>query len=319
MDPWGRLFLIAKRQHGVVARRQALRLGISAAAFTRRVRREHWPQLHRGVYLVPSTPLGVHARVSAALLAVGDHAIASGDTALFLHGVTRVQPSHVALAVPHDRRAPRLRGVVVTRTRTLVEADRMTVEHLSCAAAPRAFADAAPVHEQGDLRVLLIDARQRNVVEPADVLDRVARLPVNVPGRARLLRAALDVDAVGADSVLTDQVHRRLLEDGLRPDPHPAPIAVGRSRRLHPDITFSDERVCIECDSLAHHGTQRDIDLDHRKNEAYQAAGWICLRIGWRRFDHDWPGFVVAVRRAIDAWPQRMTVGSTPPEAGRHR
>lgn len=302
MDLWAQLFRIARRQHGVVHRSQARELGIDDTTFTRRVRREQWLQLHRGVYLIPGLRPDTLSHVSAALLAVGEHAAATADTALHLHGVLPNPPSRVALVIPHDQRAPRLRGVVVSRSRTLVDGDLSSIAQLSCVTPPRAFLDASPRHDEGALRVMLIDARQRRVAEPADVVARIAPLSPQVPGRARLLRAALDVDTVGADSVLTDHVHRRLLDSGLRPDPHPVSVDVGR-RRLHPDITFAQERVCIECDSLAHHGTQRAIDLDHRKSEGYTAAGWTCLRIGWRRFDRDWDGFVAAVGHAIDQRP----------------
>jgi hypothetical protein len=71
--------------------------------------------------------------------------------------------------------------------------------------------------------------------------------------------------------------------------------------------------VCIECDSLAHHGSQQAIDIDHRKDQAYAEARWQCLRIGWRRFDTDWTGFVATLRQALDEWP-RMVAALAEPE-----
>jgi hypothetical protein len=150
---------------------------------------------------------------------------------------------------------------------------------------------------------MLIDARQRSVVDPAEVIERASRSHPRLPGRQRLLAAATDVLTVGADSALSYVVHQRLVADGLKPDPHPVPV-VAAGRRLHPDITFVDARVCIECDSLAHHSDQRAIDLDHRKDQAYRLAGWLCLRVGWRRVDLDWSGFSSAVRDALDEWPR---------------
>jgi len=99
-------------------------------------------------------------------------------------------------------------------------------------------------------------------------------------------------------------VQQRLMAEGFLPDPHPAAIEVERGRRLHPDITFARQWVCIECDSLAHHGSQRAIDLDHRKDQSYSRAHWKCMRIGWRRFERDWTGFVAALRHALEEWPR---------------
>ena len=65
----------------------------------------------------------------------------------------------------------------------------------------------------------------------------------------------------------------------------------------------SATRVCIECDSLAYHGDQRSIDLDHRKDQAYASVWWRCLRIGWRRHDLDWSGFTAVLEVALMDWP----------------
>jgi hypothetical protein len=306
MSPWVKLFQIAVLQFGVVTRAQALGLGISHSTFTLRVRRERWIELHAGVYVVPGTRISWMTRVSAALLAVGDRGMVTSDTALYLHGLLQDAPACLMIVVPHADRAPRLRRARVIRSRTLIEDDRTTVQNLACAVPARALLDAAETTDRSALRGMLIDARQRRVVEPAAVIARVAPLSRRVPGRNRLLRAAFEVDAVGADSALTYEVQRRLVASGLRPDAHPVAVDVGHGRRLHPDITFAAAAVCIECDSLAHHGSQRAIDLDHRKDQAYSEARWKCLRIGWRRLDHDWDGFVTVVRRALDQWPKAV-------------
>jgi hypothetical protein len=304
MDAWAALFQLAARQHGAVARSQARRLGIDNSTFTRRVRRELWPQPHRSVFQVPGIRPGFLTCVAAALLAVGDHAAATAQTALHLHGVTEKPPTQVVLVVPHGRRAPRLSGVRIIRSRTLTDEDRTTVRRLECVTAQRAFVDTAPACDRGVLRVMLIDARQRGVVVPANVIARAAAVPPRAPGRGRLLAAAHDVDAIGADSVLSDLVHRRLIDEGLRPDSHPVTVRVDRDRRLRPDITFARSFVCIECDSLAHHSTQGAIDLDHRKDESYSCVRWKCLRIGWHRYDNDWAGFVAGVRHELEQWPR---------------
>jgi len=298
------VFRLAARQYGAVASSQVEPLGIDGATFLRHVLRERWARPHRSVFLVPGTRHGYLTRVSAALLAAGDHAAATAETALHLRGITKEPPARVVLVMPHTLRARRLKGVRVIRSSTLTDDDRRTARGLACVTAQRAFVDVAPAHDRGALRVMLIDARQRGVVNPADVITRAVALAPRTPGRGRLLEAAYDVDAVGADSILSDLVHRRLVEEGLQPDPRPVPIQVDPGRRLHPDITFERSSVCIECDSLAHHSTQLAIDLDHRKDEAYSRARWKCLRIGWHRYHNDWDGFVTTVRRELNEWPR---------------
>jgi hypothetical protein len=149
---------------------------------------------------------------------------------------------------------------------------------------------------------MLIDARQRGVEALTVIGARALEAPPRLPGRSVLLAAVADVSLVGADSPLTDLVHRRLLADGFTPDPDPVTVDVG-DRVLHPDVTFSAARICIEVDSLAYHRDQRSIDLDHRKDQAYATAWWRCLRIGWRRHDLDWPGFTAVLEAALAEWP----------------
>lgn len=240
------------------------------------------------------------------MLAVGPHAAATAETAFYLHGVIDEPPERVVLVIPHERRAPRLRGVRITRSRTLIDEDVTAIRGLACTTPQRAFVDAAPAHDRGSLRILLIDARQRGVVTPADVIARAELVSPQAQGRGRLLGAARDVDAAGSDSVLSDLVHRRLLAEGFRPDPHPVAVRADRERRLHPDITFARSFVCIECDSLAHHSTQDAIDIDHRKEQSYRQAQWMCVRIGWRRHERDWAGFTDMLQKALYEWPRAV-------------
>ena len=257
------------------------------------------------MFVVPGFEPGFATEAAAAVHAAGNGALLTADTALHLYGVVRTRPRQPTLVLAHGRRAPALAGVRIIRSRTLVEADRSEVLKLPVAAPPRSFLDLTRSCPQaGRLRTLLIDARQRNVTTPVLVIERLAAMSSRAPGRDRLLFAAAEVDTVGSDSVLSDIVHRRLLMEGLLPDARPVEIPVDGGRRLHPDITYASARVCIECDSLAHHSSQRAVDLDHRKDEAYGRARWKCLRIGWRRLDRDWNGFVDTVRHALDEWPR---------------
>jgi hypothetical protein len=299
MNLWAALHDIGMRQHGVITRGQALALGIPAATFDRRMRSERWRRIHPGVRLLPGADATSHlALVTAAVLAVGDHALATGWSGLYAHGVILRPPPIVTLVVPWNRGTRRLHAVRTIRSRTLLDDDRGTVGGLPVTEAERCMLDTARTDSQARLRTLLIDGHQRRVFEPPNVALR-AMLTPGVPGAHRLIAAVRDVDQVGADSVFSDAVHRRLLDAGLEPDPQPVGVPTPGGRVLHPDITFGAAKVCIECDSLGFHGTQRGLDLDHRKDLAYLRAGWIVIRVGWLRYETDWDGFVRDVRAAL--------------------
>lgn len=301
MDAWARLFSLAVAQHGAVTRRQARQLGIAESTFGDRARREGWHRAHPGVLLIPGTdPAAFAPRVGAALLATGGKALATGWSGLYLHGVLNRPPPIVTLVVPWEHSRQRLHAVRIIRSRTLLDEDYATVDGLAVASADRSFVDTGRIDGRERLRILLIDANQRNVTTPSSTAARSLLHP-HITGSPRLVAACRDVDSRGVDSALSDVVHKRLVLSGLPPDPHPAPVTTPSGRVLHPDITFAAARVCIECDSLGFHGTQRGLDLDHRKNHAYRQAGWVCLRIGWYRIEVDWDGFVREVRIALAA------------------
>ena len=74
------LWELVARQHGVLATWQLLAAGISRAQIARLVTRGWLRPVHRGVYL--AGPIhGPLARLSAATLAVGDHALLSHRSA----------------------------------------------------------------------------------------------------------------------------------------------------------------------------------------------------------------------------------------------
>ena len=72
---------LAKRQHGVVARRQLLRAGVSSSAVGRMTISGWLTAVHRGVYLVADHPTTAKARWIAAVLAGGPDAVLSHASA----------------------------------------------------------------------------------------------------------------------------------------------------------------------------------------------------------------------------------------------
>ena len=83
------LFRLAERQHGVVARRQLLELGIGSRTIEYRVERARLHPVHRGVYAVGHRNLSTRGRWMAALLAHGPGAILSHRSAGSLWGLLR--------------------------------------------------------------------------------------------------------------------------------------------------------------------------------------------------------------------------------------
>src|SRR5216683_2010176 len=80
---WG----LAERQHGVVARRQLLALGFGSQAIKHRIGSGRLHPVWRGVYAGGRPMLAPHGRWMAAVLACGPGAVLSHESAAHLWGI----------------------------------------------------------------------------------------------------------------------------------------------------------------------------------------------------------------------------------------
>jgi hypothetical protein len=102
---------IARRQHGLVTRKQLLAAGISKEEIRRRIQKGALLVVHRGVYRVGHRAPSIEARYLAAVLACGDGAVLSGQAAGYLWGLIK------GTAPPPEVTAPKRRKVRGVRTR----------------------------------------------------------------------------------------------------------------------------------------------------------------------------------------------------------
>ncbi len=293
------LFEQARSQRGLFAIREAADVGVASLTLRRRVAQEGWPAPFPGIVALPGVDLDVPTLAFAAALATGPPAIVTGEVALQVQGMTSLAPVRPQLVIPAPDRAPKLDGVNIRRSRTLLPTDWSLDGGVPVATPARAFLDLAAMRSTDRLRSLLIDARQQRVVMPAEVAAR-ASATIRAPGRGRLLRACADVLASGADSPLVKKVERGLSQAGIAFDVPPRTVRAA-DRKLHPDITLCGLPVALEVDGFGSHAERSDLEMDHRKHNAYLLAGWYVLRVSWHRVDHDWEGFLAQLRAAMDA------------------
>jgi very-short-patch-repair endonuclease len=53
------------------------------------------------------------------------------------------------------------------------------------------------------------------------------------------------------------------------------------------DATWPEQRLVVECDGFAAHGTRRAFEEDRARDRALQVAGWRVVRITWRQLTED--------------------------------
>lgn len=156
---------LVARQAGVVARSQALELGMSQRTVARRVASGAWEQVHRNVYLVGGHRVTDEARVRAAWLwAGGKPAVVTGPAAAYWHGVHDRAPAGIEVTVPRSMR-PRPPAGVVVRHRDLTPVDQSSIRGLRVADRPFAALETAVALPDGS--AFLDRALQRHVRFPA--------------------------------------------------------------------------------------------------------------------------------------------------------
>ena len=110
---------MADRQFGHVTRRQLRDLGVPPRTIGSWVDNERLIKVHAGVYAVGHQQHTGIAKGMAAVLACGDHAILSHDSAAALWGV-RTWPRRPEVSAPTEKRRP---GIRAHRTQTLARKD----------------------------------------------------------------------------------------------------------------------------------------------------------------------------------------------------
>ena len=53
------------------------------------------------------------------------------------------------------------------------------------------------------------------------------------------------------------------------------------------DATWPDQRVIVECDGFAAHGTRKAFEGDRAKDRGLIVAGWRVVRLTWRQLTEE--------------------------------
>lgn len=300
MQPWERLTELTRQQYGIVSTRQAEDAGLPGRTLRSTAARQGWERSHRGVY----APVGAfdtpEGRLAAAVLAVGPPVLVAGWSAAWLHGLVPVPPTKPELVVPHQRRTTALPGIVVRRSRTLVVADGFAYRNLPVTTAVRTICDLAAVTGEEALRSLLIDARQRRLLDLAELAERLSTLGT-AKGTRQARRLVAELDRVHCDSVLERKLRDKLAGvPGLpAPAPHPVAVDVGHGRVLHVDIAWPTQRVGIEVDGFGSHSDRKSLEVDVMRHNALARVRWQAYRASWPQLGAGFPQLVADVLDAL--------------------
>ncbi len=290
---------LAARQHGVVARRQLLEAGAGPRAIELRLERGRLHSIHAGVYAVGHSLLSLKGRWMAAVLAGGARAVLSHRSAAALWEIRPFAGARVAVIV-WPRRHPRalldFHGIPVPD-------DEVTeVDGIPTTAPARTLFDLASVLGLTALERAIDQAEIRRLFGLLSLEDLLDRHPGARGSRA--LKAILAAKRIGVD-VARSELEERFLafldkHKLSRPRVNMLVETPGGGH-LEVDCAWPDQRLVVELDGHATHGTARGYERDRARDRALAAAGWRVVRITWRQLHEEPIPLAVDLRSLLAA------------------
>lgn len=262
---------VARRQHGVVTRRQLLALGFSPRRIEHRLGRGRLHRLDRGVYAVGRRELTRQGRWMAAVLSCGSRAVLSHRSAAALWGFGSELPGTIEVTVPFP--SPRRRpGVRVYRRPKLRATDVTVRDGIPVTGLVRTFIDLAYQMGAGELERAVNEADRLELIDP----ERLVAAIFEHPGERGVgtLRELL-----GARTFrLTDSELERRFLLLVREARLPLPLTRHRVNGFLVDFYWPDLGLVVETDGIRYHRTPAQQARDHLRDQAHTASGLANLR-----------------------------------------
>jgi very-short-patch-repair endonuclease len=265
---------LADRQHGVVARRQLLDIGLSRDAIDRRVRVRRLHVVFRGAYAVGRRRVAQPGVWLAAVLACGPDAVLSHGPAAVMLGIREHARARIDVTVP---RRLRQHDGIRPHFAVLAEDERTIHAGIPVTSVSRTLLDLAAVLQPHELRQALERAEAKQLTDRTPLSAVVHRHRGHRGVRA--LKAALEeFDA----KLPRSELERRflaLVETAGLPQPRVNHWLDVGGALIQPDCAWPDQRLIVEVDGRAWHDTNAAFERDRRRDRRCAAAGWRVIRV----------------------------------------
>jgi putative AbiEi antitoxin of type IV toxin-antitoxin system/transcriptional regulator with AbiEi antitoxin domain of type IV toxin-antitoxin system/uncharacterized protein DUF559 len=262
---------LAKKQHGVLTRRDLLGLGFSSKAIEHRIAKGRLHPVGRGIYAVGWSHLSREGHWMAAVLACGEEAVLSHRSAAALWRIGEERGDRVDVSV--RRRCEHQRTGIRSRTRASLPAQDVTLrDGIPVTVPARTLLDLATELDAIALERAVNEADKREVIDPETLrvaLDGYA----GEPG-VRKLRALLDRHTFRLSDSDLEVIFRDVaVAAGL-----PPPLTKERANGFEVDFLWPDLGLVVETDGLRYHRTAAAQARDRLRDQAHVAAGLTPLR-----------------------------------------
>jgi very-short-patch-repair endonuclease len=275
---------LAQGQHGVLSRRQLIRLGLGKDAVQHRLASGRLHPVHAGVYSIgPAQLLSLSGLWMAAVLASGPEVLLSHQTAAALWGLRSYSGGVIHVTVPHKSTSTKR----IRRHFSVVPEDERAVhEGIPCTSVHRTIFDLA-ASVDGDAIVAM--------VKEAEYLNHWDRLSLpdfleHYPGKrgSRRVRAALNRLEEEPSGRTRSKLEKRFAPF-LRRHHLPLPrfndwILLG-PKRFQVDCHWPDLRQIVELDGWQGHSSRSAFQDDRARDRALHAARFSVVHLTWNQLD----------------------------------
>jgi hypothetical protein len=220
----------------------------------------------------------------AAVLAAGERAVLSHRAAAALWQVRPTGGSAPEVTV--ERWLPKRAAITIHQGQ--LPPDEVTVERrIPTTTVPRTLLDLATVLPQRQVERAIEEADRGRLDDRLSLADLVERYP----GRrgTGVIKAILAESRIGSTFTRSELEERFLafIEAHSLPSPELNVAIELNGSWIEADCVWRRQRVIVELDGHASHGTAGAFERDRVRDRALLAAGWRVVRVTWRQLDRD--------------------------------
>lgn len=286
---------LARRQHGVVSRRQLRALGYSEKAIEHRVATGRLHPLMRGVYAVGRREVRREGRWMATVLVCGEGAVLSHRSAAALYGIgserlwerTRAtKRGLIELSVPGS--ASRRSGIEVHRRAALRPENLTTRRGIPVTGIVQTLVDLATVEPPNRVERAVNEADKRDLIDPESL--RLALADHEGEAGVRALRAVIDRHTFVLSDTDLELLFRPLASKAGLPPPQAKEIV----NRFEVDFHWPALGLVVETDGWRYHRTPAAQTRDALRFQLHTASGLTPLRFSHWQVKHE-PAHVVEI------------------------
>jgi hypothetical protein len=271
---------LATRQHGVVARRQLLALGVGEEAIKLRLEAGRLSALHREVYAVGHRRISQRGWWWAAVLAYGDGALLSHRSAAVLWGFVRARGRVIDVTAPRGRQGiDRRTGIWIHRGR-IWPADETRPDGIPATSVARTLFDFAEFAPFGQLRRAWEEADRLRLLQVGEV-ERVCERGTGRRALRPIRRLLADLPAPDRKRSPLEERFAEFCEAQQIPPAATNVLVLGREV----DALWPKAQLIAELDSFEFHAHRAAFESDRTRDTRLLVAGYRTIRVTHRRLD----------------------------------